>query len=93
MYSPTLRYLRNHPSTCPSAYFSDRVTGRRGLLARVALQVEVNPGSYKVGPPSFGPISPPDPHFKLDETEWLSTERGNTVISALLLCVQEGQED
>ena len=31
--------------------------------------------------------SPPDPHFKLDETEWLTKERGNTAVSAVLVKV------
>ena len=31
--------------------------------------------------------TPPDPHFKLDETEWLTKERGNTAVSAVLVKV------
>ncbi len=91
LFSPTLRYISDHTPSCPPVDFADRVSGRsRRLRARTALQVEINPGSYKVGPPSSSSsVSlPPDPHFKLDETEWLSKERGNTVVTALLVCVQ-----
>ena len=52
------------------------------------MQVEVHPGSYKIGPPSLLQVSEesrPDSHFKLDETEWLTKERGNTAIVALLV--------
>ena len=57
-------------------------------------QVEVTPGSYKVGGPSVDPeeaavyASKQDSHFKLDETEWLTKEKGNTVISGLLVKIE-----
>ena len=39
------------------------------------------------GASSSTATSPPDPHFKLDETEWLTKERGNTAVSAVLVKV------
>ena len=67
-----------------------------GFTAKVAFQLEVHPGSYKVGPPTSkmqdtdeSPhTNPPDTHFKLDETEWLTKERGNTAMTALLIQLQ-----
>ena len=48
--------------------------------------------SYTLSHPLFkdgaaSTTSPPDPHFKLDETEWLTKERGNTAVSAVLVKV------
>ena len=42
---------------------------------------------FKDGAATAAPTSPPDPHFKLDETEWLTKERGNTAVSAVLVKV------
>jgi len=107
LFSPTLRYVGESDILCPSIKFQDRVimrrersSGNRGICpvfkAKVAFQLGVHPGSYKVGPPTVKlnetdaspPTKPPDSHFKLDETEWLTKEKGNTAITALLVQIQ-----
>jgi neuralized-like protein 4 len=82
LFSPTLKYVGN-PELSPPVRFKDKKTGR-AYQGQVAFQIEVHPGSYKIGPPSCSLLQP-DPHFKDDETEWLTKERGNTVITALLI--------
>ena len=52
---------------------------------RVAFQVSVKPGSYKIGPQSLGANEQIDPKFDNNEIEWLTKERGATVLSALLI--------
>eukprot|EP00095_Tigriopus_kingsejongensis_P009407 maker-scaffold143_size313727-snap-gene-1.19 protein:Tk09407 transcript:maker-scaffold143_size313727-snap-gene-1.19-mRNA-1 annotation:"neuralized-like protein 4-like" len=85
VFTPTLKYLVAHPALCSLSRFRDKIS-KSAYQARIAFQVEVQPGSYKIGPPSsLELLRPPDPHFKLDETEWLTKERGNTVVSALLV--------
>lgn len=107
LFSPTLRYVGESNILCPSTKFKDRVSIRRDrssgkrendpvFKAKVAFQLGVHPGSYKVGPPTCKlnetdtspPSKPPDSHFKLDETEWLTKERGNTAITSLLVQIQ-----
>ena len=107
LFSPTLRYVGDSEVLCPSVQFKDNRTLRNNrsshcrsscinFKAKVAFQLEVHPGSYKVGPPTskmqeadaLPPTVPPDSHFKLDETEWLTKERGNTAITALLIQLQ-----
>ena len=111
LFSPTLRYVGESDILCPSVKFRDRANMRREralnnrencpiFKAKVAFQLGVHPGSYKVGPPtskiyptdSSPPTKPPDSHFKLDETEWLTKERGNTAITAILVQVQLEEE-
>ena len=87
LFSPTIKYIASQESLCPDLVFRDRVS-KRTYTAKIALQVEVHPGSYKIGPPSVSTsTTSADPHFKLDETEWLTKERGNTSITALLVYV------
>lgn len=83
--TPTLKYIIAHPSSPQSSRFKDKIT-KSIYTARIAFQVEVQPGSYKIGPPTALDLkTAPDPYFKLDETEWLTKERGNTAVSALLV--------
>ena len=82
LFSPTLKYV-GCPELSPPVKFKDKKTGRL-YQGQVAFQIEVHPGSYKIGPPA-GPLLQPDPHFKEDETVWLTKERGNTIITALLI--------
>lgn len=51
----------------------------------LAFQILVQPGSYKVGPPSIETAMDIDPRFERDATEWVTKERGATVLSALLI--------
>ena len=45
-------YFRYVESTCAPVPFRDRPSKRAALSGKVALVVEVHPGSYKIGPPS-----------------------------------------
>ena len=56
--------------------------------ARVALQVSVKPGSYKICPQSIGANEQIDPKFDNSEIEWATKERGATVLAALLVKIE-----
>ncbi|XP_075434096.1 neuralized-like protein 4, partial [Ascaphus truei] len=82
--SPTLRYA-GLPELCP------KVSGprsRRQFGAQVALQVCVRPGSYKTGPPTAGNPDPLDPRIPSSEVEWVTKEKGATVLRSLLVRVE-----
>ena len=81
VFSPTLSYFLKIPQSCSASNFANQ--GRK-YLARLAFEVDIHPGSYKIGPPNLEGVLI-DSHFKLDETEWLTKEKGNTVIKALLI--------
>lgn len=55
---------------------------------RVAFQVCVKPGSYKVGPQSIGANEPIDPQINNNEIEWSTKERGSVLLHSLLLKVE-----
>lgn len=52
---------------------------------RVAFQVCIKPGSYKIGPQSIGTHEQFDPKFSNNEVEWSTKERGATALCALLI--------
>ena len=84
VFSPTLCYFLKMPNQI-CAEFNDKP---KKFKARLAFEVDIHPGSYKIGPPSspsFTTSGHIDPHFKWDETEWLTKEKGNTAIKALLV--------
>ena len=85
VFSPTLSYFLKIPQSCSSTPFQDH---KKKYLARLAFEVDIHPGSYKIGPPTMQGILI-DSHFKLDETEWLTKEKGNTVIKALLVHLEQ----
>ena len=84
VFSPTLCYFLKMHQNC--AEFNE---SQKKFRARLAFEVDIHPGSYKIGPPSSPPSTMTsghiDPHFKWDETEWLTKEKGNTAIKALLV--------
>ena len=82
LFSPTLKYVGS-PHLSPPVKYRDKKTGRT-YQGQICFQLDVHPGSYKIGPPS-APHLQADPHFKDDETEWLTKERGNTILTALLI--------
>ncbi|CAH2272322.1 neuralized 4 [Pelobates cultripes] len=84
--SPTLRYA-GLLEFCPKLQFQDP-RSQRILGAQVAFQVCVEPGSYKVGPPSAGPADHMDPRIPVSETEWLTKEKGATILRSLLVRVE-----
>lgn len=61
---------------------------QRTHQAQVAFQVCVRPGSYTPGPPSAALREPPDPHFSPAELEWVTKEKGATLLYALLVRVE-----
>ena len=82
IFSPTMKYIE---TITESSTFNYR-RAKKKILFKLAFEIEIQPGSYKVGHPSVGEInSTPDLLFKLEETEWVTKERGNTVIKALLI--------
>jgi hypothetical protein len=93
MFSPSIKYVGGSDALCPPFVFRDKVS-RRNLQARVCFQVEIHPGSYKVGPaPSSSSNAEvmTDPDFKEEEMQWLTKEKGNTLITALMMFVDVKQ--
>ena len=91
VFSPTLSYFLQSAQSCaPCPYRDISSQNSSKFKARLAFEVDIHPGSYKIGPPSQAGLSSLsgsmiDAHFKLDETEWLTKEKGNTAIKALLV--------
>lgn len=62
---------------------------QRTHQAQVAFQVCVRPGSYTPGPPSAAALRElPDQHFSPSELEWVTKEKGATLLYALLVRVE-----
>ena len=55
---------------------------------RIAFQVNVKPGSYKIGPQSIGANEQIDPRFSNNEIEWSTKERGSVLLHSLLIKVE-----
>ena len=57
---------------------------------RVAFQVRIKPGTYDVGPETIGAGRKPiDPRFSNIELEWSTKRRGVTVLTGLLVKMEE----
>ena len=90
-FSPTINYA-GLPRFSPSRRFTDRKSGRT-WLGQVALEVLVEPGSYKAGDSQgLQGANKWESGLELEEREWVSKERGNTVLSALLVRIQQSEE-
>ena len=61
---------------------------KKTYYVRVAFQVWLKPGSYKVGPQSVGANEQIDPKFVNTELEWSTKERGSIMLQSLLLKVE-----
>lgn len=61
---------------------------QRHQVAQVAFQVWVRPGSYKPGPPSVSAPEALDPRFGPTDIEWVTKEKGATVLCGLLVHVE-----
>ncbi|CAL4068604.1 unnamed protein product, partial [Meganyctiphanes norvegica] len=95
-FSPAIMYASDD-HFAPPVTFNDPCSGR-SVCVRVVLQVAVEPGSYKVGPPSIS-WSPPSlqhnnqrsqqPYGKQETIEWVTKERGATQLLALLINIEE----
>uniref|UniRef100_A0A8C5WRF5 Neuralized E3 ubiquitin protein ligase 4 n=1 Tax=Laticauda laticaudata TaxID=8630 RepID=A0A8C5WRF5_LATLA len=86
LLSPTLRYAGLEPFAT-KVQFKDPKSHRQHS-AQVALQVCVRPGSYKVCPPTQASPEPVDPRFSSAEIEWVTKEKGATVLFGLLIRVE-----
>lgn len=84
--SPTMRYS-GLEVFAPKVQFRDP-RSLRCHHAQVGFQVCVRPGSYKVGPQSLGISEPLDPRFNNTEIEWITKEKGGTLLYGLLIRVE-----
>uniref|UniRef100_W5LL96 Neuralized-like protein 4 n=1 Tax=Astyanax mexicanus TaxID=7994 RepID=W5LL96_ASTMX len=84
--SPTMRYS-GLEVFAPKVQFRDP-RSLRCHNAQVGFQVCVRPGSYKVGPQSLGVSEPLDPRFSNTEIEWITKEKGGTLLYGLLIRVE-----
>ncbi|XP_054431724.1 neuralized-like protein 4 isoform X4 [Pteronotus mesoamericanus] len=86
LLSPSLQYA-GAETLASKVQFRDPKF-QRTHQAQVAFQVCVRPGSYTPGPPSAVLREPPDPHFSPAELEWVTKEKGATLLYALLVRVE-----
>ncbi|XP_064438612.1 neuralized-like protein 4 isoform X4 [Mirounga angustirostris] len=86
LLSPSLLYA-GAETLASKVQFRDPKS-QRTHQAQVAFQVCVRPGSYTPGPPSAALREPPDPHFSPAELEWVTKEKGATLLYALLVRVE-----
>ncbi|XP_028847301.1 neuralized-like protein 4 [Denticeps clupeoides] len=84
--SPTMRYS-GLEVFAPKVRFRDP-RSHRCHQAQVGFQVCVRPGSYKVGPQSLGASEPLDQRFSNSEIEWITKEKGGTLLYGLLVRVE-----
>ncbi|XP_039602936.1 neuralized-like protein 4 isoform X2 [Polypterus senegalus] len=84
--SPTMRYS-GLEAFAPKVQFRDP-RSHRCHQAQVAFQVCVHPGSYKVGSQSLGIVEALDPRFSNSEIEWITKEKGGTLLYGLLIRVE-----
>ncbi|XP_060111332.1 neuralized-like protein 4 isoform X3 [Heteronotia binoei] len=86
LLSPTLRYA-GLETFATKVQFKDPKSHRQHA-AQVAFQVCVRPGSYKVCPQTLAVPEPLDPRFSSAEIEWVTKEKGATVLYGLLIRVE-----
>uniref|UniRef100_A0A9J8DIY4 Neuralized-like protein 4 n=1 Tax=Cyprinus carpio carpio TaxID=630221 RepID=A0A9J8DIY4_CYPCA len=84
--SPTMRFS-GLEVFAPKVQFRDP-RSLRCHQAQVGFQVCVRPGSYKVGPTSLGTSEPLDPRFSNAEIDWITKEKGGTLLYGLLIRVE-----
>ncbi|KAI1898830.1 hypothetical protein AGOR_G00076390 [Albula goreensis] len=84
--SPTMRYS-GLETFAPKVQFRDP-RSHRYHQAQVGFQVCVRPGSYKAGPQSLGLSESLDPRFSNTEIEWITKEKGGTLLYGLLIRVE-----
>ena len=86
-FSPTINYAGLEKFS-PGKKFQNRQTGT-AHIARVALMVSVEPGSYKVGETQgLEGVNRWEAGLDPEEREWVSKERGNTSMAALLVKIE-----
>ncbi|XP_035265365.1 neuralized-like protein 4 isoform X2 [Anguilla anguilla] len=84
--SPTMRYS-GLETFAPKVQFRDP-RSHRYHQAQVGFQVCVRPGSYKAGPQTLGLSESLDPRFSNTEIEWITKEKGGTLLYGLLIRVE-----
>ncbi|XP_033763671.1 neuralized-like protein 4 [Pecten maximus] len=84
--SPTIRYAGCNEFS-PKYRMVDPKT-RKTYHVRVAFQVWLKPGSYKVGPQSLGVNEQIDPKISNNELEWSTKERGSIMLDGLLVKIE-----
>ena len=56
LFSPTLKYVGSNGALCPRAIFKEgRGDSSRRYWVKVCFEVDIHPGSYKVGSPTMLP--------------------------------------
>lgn len=81
--SPSIRYIDNDLFATRQEWTD--IESKKQTQVRVAFQVCVRPGCYRVGPQSIGVNHTIDPHFSNNEIEWFTKERGATALYGLLV--------
>lgn len=84
--SPTLKYAGCNEFS-PKNKVVDPKT-KKVHHVRLAFQVYVKPGSYKIGPQTIGANEQIDARFSNSELEWSTKERGSTLLHSLLMKVE-----
>ena len=56
---------------------------------RVAFEIFIAPGSYKVGKQTIGLTEQIDPGFSNDEIEWTTVQQGSNVLYGLLVKLEK----
>ena len=90
VFSPSISYASRDSKFRVS--FVDPLTNKK-MQVKTVLQVAVEPGSYKVGPPSIpfaasDSIEGPVESSLRDNIEWVTKERGATHLLALLIKIE-----
>ena len=83
--SPMIQYAATKTSSPRYDHRDPRTRKTQSL--RLAFQVFIKPGSYKIGPQSCSRDTQ-DVKFRNSEVEWLTKERGATVVCGLLVKVE-----
>ncbi|XP_077984407.1 neuralized-like protein 4 [Glandiceps talaboti] len=81
--SPTIRYAGIDCYSKPDKY-TDGETGKT-YEVKVAFQVCVRPGSYRIGKQTVGAHFRLDPRFDNQEIEWYTKERGAVILYGVLI--------
>ncbi|XP_043932154.1 neuralized-like protein 4 [Protopterus annectens] len=84
--SPTMRYAGLEVFAAKVQFKDPKF--QRHHYAQVALQVCIRPGSYKVVMQSVCASESMDPRFSSSEIEWITKEKGATVLYGLLVRVE-----
>lgn len=71
--------------------FEDLST-KKSFDAKAALQLCINPDSYKAGPQTIGAATEIDPQFSNEEIEWSTKQRGAIILYGLLVKLDDHEK-